>query len=86
MNATIVRDRRQTTIPADICKAAGIQTSDQLDWRFEDGEIHARKLVRETAEVLEADDLDPHTLMPKDGSQFVEQSITAAIRADREGK
>jgi len=82
MSATIVGERRQTTLPADVCEAAGIQPSDQLDWWFEDGQIRARKLVQETAELLDTEDVDPKTLLPKDGSQFIESSITAAVRSD----
>lgn len=50
MSATVVRAKRQTTLPEDICRAAGIRIHDQVDWRFKDGEIRGRKLVtaRET--------------------------------------
>ena len=45
MSATAVRSRRQTTLPEDVCTAAGIRIHDQVEWRFEDGEIRGRKLV-----------------------------------------
>jgi bifunctional DNA-binding transcriptional regulator/antitoxin component of YhaV-PrlF toxin-antitoxin module len=45
MSATIVRQKRQTTLPQDVCEAAGIKPNDQVEWRFEDGEIRGRKLV-----------------------------------------
>jgi hypothetical protein len=45
MSATIVRAKRQTTLPEDVCQAAGIRIRDQVDWRFQDGEIRGRKLV-----------------------------------------
>jgi hypothetical protein len=45
MSATVVRAKRQTTLPEDVCQAAGIQIRDQVDWRFEEGEIRGRKLV-----------------------------------------
>ncbi len=45
MSATILREKRQTTLPAEIVQAAGLRVSDQIDWRFEDGEIRGRKLV-----------------------------------------
>ena len=45
MSATIVRAKRQTTLPEDVCQAAGIKIRDQVDWRFEAGEIRGRKLV-----------------------------------------
>jgi len=48
MSATIVRDRRQVTIPEDVSDAAGLRPGDQVDWRFVDGEIRGQKLVRQT--------------------------------------
>jgi bifunctional DNA-binding transcriptional regulator/antitoxin component of YhaV-PrlF toxin-antitoxin module len=45
MSATVVRAKRQTTLPEDVCQAAGIKIHDQVDWRFEGGEIRGRKLV-----------------------------------------
>ena len=54
MSATVVRAKRQTTLPEDVCQAAGIQIRDQVDWRFEDGEIRGRRLLpaRETARIV----------------------------------
>jgi hypothetical protein len=45
MSATIVRAKRQTTLPEDVCHAAGIRRRDQVGWRYQDGEIRCRKLV-----------------------------------------
>jgi bifunctional DNA-binding transcriptional regulator/antitoxin component of YhaV-PrlF toxin-antitoxin module len=45
MSATAIREKRQTTIPEDVSQAAGLKPGDQVDWRFEDGEIRGRKLV-----------------------------------------
>ncbi len=45
MSATVIRAKRQTTLPEDVCRAAGIRIHDQVDWRFEDGEIRGRRLV-----------------------------------------
>lgn len=44
MSATIVRAKRQTTLPRDVCQSGGIKEMDVVDWRFEDGEIRGRKL------------------------------------------
>jgi bifunctional DNA-binding transcriptional regulator/antitoxin component of YhaV-PrlF toxin-antitoxin module len=44
MSATIVGARRQTTLPKEVCEAAGIRSSDRVDWRFQDGEIRGRKV------------------------------------------
>jgi bifunctional DNA-binding transcriptional regulator/antitoxin component of YhaV-PrlF toxin-antitoxin module len=86
MSATIVREKRQTTLPADVVEAAGIQVNDQVDWRFEDGEIRGRKLVPVADEILELKDVDPKTFMPKNGGKVLRASIAAAVRADREGR
>lgn len=45
MSATVVRAKRQTTLPEDVCKAAGIRIRDQVEWRYEGGEIRGRKLI-----------------------------------------
>jgi bifunctional DNA-binding transcriptional regulator/antitoxin component of YhaV-PrlF toxin-antitoxin module len=45
MSATAVRKKRQTTLPAEVCEPAGIEVGDQIDWRFEGGEIRGRKLI-----------------------------------------
>jgi|tagenome__1003787_1003787.scaffolds.fasta_scaffold17462382_2 hypothetical protein len=45
VSATAIREKRQTTLPADITEAAGLKPGDQVDWRFEQGEIRGRKLV-----------------------------------------
>ena len=85
MSATIVREKRQTTLPADVVEAAGIRVNDQVDWRFEDGEIRGRKLVLAPDEVLDIEDVDPKTLTPKQG-EITDESIVRAIRADRDSR
>ena len=82
MSATVVREKRQVTLPQDVVQAAGIEVDDQVDWRYEDGEIRGKKLAPETAEVLDLEDLDPKTLAPKEG-KLTRESIVKAIRADR---
>ncbi len=47
MSATVFRAKRQTTLPEDVCEAAGIKIHDQVDWRFEGGEIRGRRSVPE---------------------------------------
>ncbi|WCJ58877.1 hypothetical protein NXS98_14285 [Fontisphaera persica] len=44
MSVTVIRAKRQTTLPKDVCQAAAIQEKDVVEWRFEDGEIRGRKL------------------------------------------
>ncbi|MGD0411058.1 MAG: AbrB/MazE/SpoVT family DNA-binding domain-containing protein [Verrucomicrobiota bacterium] len=83
MSATTIRGRRQTTLPAEVCDAAGLSSGDWVDWRIEDGAIRGRKLVPGSCEVLNFDDLDPETLAPKIG-KITEESIVRSIREDRE--
>jgi len=45
MSTTGIREKRQTTIPQEVCEAAGLRPGDEVEWRFEDGEIRGRKLV-----------------------------------------
>lgn len=54
MSATIVRERNQTTLPADVLAQAGIGPKDQVDWTFEDGKIVGRKLepIKEDVEII----------------------------------
>ncbi len=66
-------------------EAAGLRVNDQVDWRFEDGEIRGRKLIPADEEKR------PLKLVRKEGFLMLEgdldrQEILAAIRADREGK
>ncbi len=85
MSATVVREKRQVTLPWEIVQAAGIEVDDQVDWRFENGEIRGRKLAPEATAVLDLEDLDPKTLAPKRG-KVTRESIIKAVRADREGQ
>ena len=85
MSATVVREKRQVTLPQEVVQAAGIKVDDQVDWRFEDGEIRGKKLDPETTEVLDLEDLDPKTLAPKEGKP-TRESIVKAVRAAREAQ
>ncbi len=89
MSATVVREKRQTTIPQDVSKAAGLKPGDQVDWRFEDGEIRGRKLVNQRgkrvfAKLARRGDLLIGEL-PK-GLKLDRDAISRAIHADREGR
>jgi len=85
MSATVVRKKNQTTLPADVVEAAGLRPKDQVDWRFEDGEIRGRKLVPAEDDGVEL------TLVKRNGrlvlsKRLGREEILARIRADREGK
>ncbi len=44
MSTTAIRDKQPAALPADVVAAAGLKPGDQVDWRFENGEIRGRKL------------------------------------------
>jgi hypothetical protein len=44
MSTSAIHDRQRTRLPEDVLAAAGLKPGDQVDWRFEDGEIRGRKL------------------------------------------
>ncbi|HWY75096.1 MAG TPA: AbrB/MazE/SpoVT family DNA-binding domain-containing protein [Verrucomicrobiae bacterium] len=75
MSATIVREKRQTTLPADVVEAAGLRVNDQVDWRFEGGEIRGRKLEPAGSETLEE--------WPKVRGKVSRVSIRESIKAGR---
>jgi len=80
-----MREKRQMTLPQDVVHAAGLKIADQVEWRFEEGEIRGKKLVPDDSETLDLSDLDPKTLAPKAG-KITQQSIVKAVRADRDSQ
>ena len=54
MKATAIREKRQTTIPEEVSEAAGLKPGDQVEWRFEDGEIRGRKLKPQEPRTMKA--------------------------------
>jgi bifunctional DNA-binding transcriptional regulator/antitoxin component of YhaV-PrlF toxin-antitoxin module len=85
MSATAIKDRRQTTLPADVCEAAGLRVDDQIEWRFERGEIHGRKLNPSAPEEIGLADVPDGGILPK-GWKPDAESIAAAIRDERDGQ
>jgi bifunctional DNA-binding transcriptional regulator/antitoxin component of YhaV-PrlF toxin-antitoxin module len=45
MSTTVVSKKRRVTLPMDICEAAGLRVNDEVEWRFEGGEIRGHKLA-----------------------------------------
>jgi hypothetical protein len=43
MSTSAIGPKWEIKLPTDICLAAGIQVSDTVEWRFEQGEIRGRK-------------------------------------------
>jgi hypothetical protein len=85
MSATAVREKRQVTLPLDVVQAVGLEVGDRVDWQVEDGEIRGKKLVAETPEELDIEDLDSKTLAPKRG-KITRESIVRSVRADRDSQ
>jgi bifunctional DNA-binding transcriptional regulator/antitoxin component of YhaV-PrlF toxin-antitoxin module len=75
VSATIVREKRQTTVPQDVAEAASIRPGDQLDWTFENGEIRVRKMTQAEVETLDE--------LPRKMGRISNASIRAAVRAGR---
>jgi hypothetical protein len=85
MRATIVREKRQTTLPQDICVAAGIRIHDRLEWRYKDGEIHARKMRKGSATVrrVKPKKFKDLLILPQNLQVDLEQ-LTTDMREERE--
>jgi bifunctional DNA-binding transcriptional regulator/antitoxin component of YhaV-PrlF toxin-antitoxin module len=83
VSATVIGEQRQATIPEDVSEAAGLRPGDQVDWRYEAGEIRGRKLLQEPSEILELDDLDANTLLPRVG-QIEVKSLLKSLQSGRD--
>lgn len=83
MSATAVREKGQPPLPADVCEPAGVMPGDQIDWRFEAGEIRGRKLKPSRPLVLDIGDVAKGGILPK-GMKFNPEDIAAAVREERE--
>jgi bifunctional DNA-binding transcriptional regulator/antitoxin component of YhaV-PrlF toxin-antitoxin module len=85
MSATVVRAKRQTTLPEEVCQAAGIRVRDQVDWRFEEGEIRGRKLVpvREKVRVVRPVRFKDLLIAPRDIEVDLDR-LDEEIRRERE--
>jgi bifunctional DNA-binding transcriptional regulator/antitoxin component of YhaV-PrlF toxin-antitoxin module len=87
MNATVVREKRQVTLPQEVVRAAGLQVHDQVEWRYEQGEIRGRKLVPQAGPrrivgklVRRGDAL----MLEAAGVKVTPEAIAAAIREERD--
>jgi bifunctional DNA-binding transcriptional regulator/antitoxin component of YhaV-PrlF toxin-antitoxin module len=49
MAATVIDEKRRTTLPESVCDAVGLRANDQVEWRVEEGEIRGRKLAGDKA-------------------------------------
>jgi bifunctional DNA-binding transcriptional regulator/antitoxin component of YhaV-PrlF toxin-antitoxin module len=86
MSATAIREKRQTTLPADVSEAAGLEVGDQVDWRFEEGEIRGRKLEatpqrRIVGKLVKKGDA---LVLEAEGVEIDPQAIADAVREERD--
>jgi hypothetical protein len=89
MSATMLQKGHQITLPDEVCVAAGVRESDQVDWRFEAGEIRGRKLAPQSkAPVM----VHRAKLVLRDGQLVFDapavpaEAIAQAIREERDSE
>ena len=68
MSASIVGERRQITLPDEVCEPAHIDVGDQIDWRFDGNEIRGRKLTP--------------PISPRDGAKLTRDGKTGLLYFD----
>jgi bifunctional DNA-binding transcriptional regulator/antitoxin component of YhaV-PrlF toxin-antitoxin module len=84
MSATVIRKKRQTTLPDDVCQAAGLKVRDQVDWRVEEGEIRGRVLKPTKPIVRKAKLVRREGKLVFDVPELPEDAIVKAIDEFRE--
>lgn len=85
MSATSVQENGQTILPAEVSAAAGLKPGDQVDWRFEEGEIRGRKLSAQPKRIVgklvqKGDAL----VLEAEGYQINPEDIARAVREERD--
>ena len=88
MSATVVREERQVTLPSDVFQEAGLKVNDQVDWRFENGEIRGRKLVgprprRIVGKLVRNGDA---LILQGNGIEVDPEDIARAVREERDSQ
>lgn len=89
MSATAVREKYQVTLPQDVREAAGLRVNDQVDWRFEDGEIRGRKLVAQDGPrrvVAKLVRKGGRLVFEAKGVKITPEAIAAAVRDERDSR
>ena len=85
MSATVVGEKRQTTLPLDVVEAAGIRANDQIEWRFENGEIRGRKLEPKVTTVTrKLIRRGKYLMMDTSGLKIEPSDIATAVREERD--
>ena len=83
MAATVVTDKRQMTLPPEVTEAAGLKPGDQVDWRFEAGELRGRKLDRGQPITFGLSDVPAGSILPQ-GWEVDPADIAKAVREERD--
>ena len=89
MSATVIDEKRQTTLPPEVVQAAGLQVNDRVDWRFEGGEIRGRKVVPRSTERLIVGKLVKRgnsLVLEAEGVSVDPKAIAQAVREERNGR
>jgi bifunctional DNA-binding transcriptional regulator/antitoxin component of YhaV-PrlF toxin-antitoxin module len=89
MSATAIQEKRQTTLPVEVSDAAGLKPGDQVDWRFEDGEIRGRKLTEKMEpRVVKARlvERDGALVFEASGVEIDPEAIGQAVAEERESQ
>jgi bifunctional DNA-binding transcriptional regulator/antitoxin component of YhaV-PrlF toxin-antitoxin module len=87
MSATPIQEKGQTTLPADVCEPADLKPGDQVDWRFEDGEIRGRKLTPQSEPrriVAKLVTKDGALVADTSGLTIDSEAIAKAVREERD--
>ena len=84
MSATVLRDKRQITLPAEVCEPAELKLGDQVDWIFDGKNIIGQKLVRSSRHYRPGRVArDPETgLLYFDGDISAEEAEAAALTSN----
>ncbi len=83
MSATAIREKRQTTIPSEVCEALGWGVNDRVDWRVEDGQAVVRKLVPQELEIVMISKAPAGGILPK-GMKTTGKAAAEAVREERD--
>jgi bifunctional DNA-binding transcriptional regulator/antitoxin component of YhaV-PrlF toxin-antitoxin module len=88
MSTTAIGEERQTTLPADVSEAAGLQPGDKVDWRYEDGEIRGRKLSSDEPRIIQGKLVmrDGQLVLDTNGLTIDPEDIAKAVREERDSR
>jgi bifunctional DNA-binding transcriptional regulator/antitoxin component of YhaV-PrlF toxin-antitoxin module len=86
MSATAIGEERQLTLPLEVAEAAGLSAGDEVDWRFEAGEIRGRKLESPKVIIGRLIEKGGALVLDTRGLVIDEAAIAEAVRAERDSR